>query len=250
MKNRGTDLGGRSLPHALRYSMRKPWKAAARLHATKITKENLSVFYKRLDDAPDTRRKNYNLSPILYCIWQINNAVGFCSNDILALSASRALRAEFLDELSKNPIFSPGAEGSRVLDGHFPYLEQTEQHIGELQCRKWVRVLGSGFEANVAIWTAIPRLGDITVYDALSLAMAKKEFAHNDLKSFRSTLLSISDCRPVMKSRKRCVIVTLESVYSMDGEICSLQASSFVVDEAHSSGVIGEKGRGLISDLD
>lgn len=235
----------------------------------------LPRFYKNLEEALDTRRKNHSLFPILQNIWQISNAVDFCSNDILALGSSGVLRTELLCKLSKNPNFSPGSGGSRVLDGNFPYLEQTEQQIAEFHGAETGLILGSGFEGNVAIWTAIPRLGDIIVYDALvhasthegmnqSLAMARKEFAHNDVHSFRSTLLSISDSQPLIKSGKRCIIVAVESVYSMDGDISPLQEFvdiareifpgdrgivQFVVDEAHSGGVIGENGRGLVSAL-
>ncbi|ORY58373.1 pyridoxal phosphate-dependent transferase [Pseudomassariella vexata] len=61
---------------------------------------------------------------------------------------------------------------------------------------------------------------------------------------------------------ERCVIISVETVYSMDGDICSLKEmveiaksffprgnAQFIVDEAHSTGVIGEKGRGLVSHL-
>lgn len=231
------------------------------------------VFIRNLEEALDLRRANYNLFITIANIWQISDAVDFCSNDILSLGSSGQLRDEMLSELSKYPTFSPGSGGSRVLDGNFSYLEDTEKEIAIFHGAQTGLILNSGFDANVAIWTAIPRLGDVIVYDALvhasthegmnqSLAIARKEFDHNDVASFRSTLLSLADSQPLIKQGKRCVIVAVESVYSMDGDICPLQelvdASKemfpegnvqFVVDEAHSTGIIGHQGRGLVSEL-
>ena len=95
-----------------------------------------------------------------------------------------------------------------------------------------------------------------------SLAMGRIEFQHNDVESFRSTLLSILDSQYLIKQGKRSVIIAVESVYSMDGDVCPLQElvdvtkeifprgnAQFVVDEAHSTGVIGSKGAGLVCEL-
>ena len=53
------------------------------------------------------------------------------------------------------------------MDGTYTYLEQVEQDIASFHGAETGLIVGSGFEANVAIWTAIPRPGDIVVYDAL-----------------------------------------------------------------------------------
>ena len=53
-------------------------------------------------------------------------------------------------------------------------------------------------------------------------------------------------------------LIVVESIYSMDGDICPINdlfqiAEEFdcmiLVDEAHSTGVLGERGEGLISSL-
>lgn len=219
------------------------------------------------------RRTNHTLFSIVQNTWQVGNAVDFCSNDILSLGSSGLLRLEFMQELTRYPEFLPGSGGSRLMDGNYTYLEQVEQEIANFHGAEMGLIVGSGFEANVAIWTAIPRPGDVIVYDALvhasthegmsqSLAMKREEFRHNDVESFRSTLLSILDSQPLIKQGKRSVIIAVESVYSMDGDICPLQElvdvareifpggnAQFVVDEAHSTGVIGPKGAGFVCEL-
>lgn len=234
-----------------------------------------NTFIRNLKDALDKRRSNQSLALTVPNTWQISDNVDFCSNDILSLGSSGRLREEFLKELARHPDFSPGSGGSRLLDGSYPYLQETEDLIARYHSAETRLLLNSGYDGNLAIWSAIPRLGDVIVYDALvhasthegirhSLAMDCKEFAHNDVDSFKSVLLSILDSQAPVRQKKRCVLVAVESVYSMDGDVCPLQdlidtayavfgeesgVVQFVVDEAHSTGIIGDKGRGLVSEL-
>jgi 8-amino-7-oxononanoate synthase len=131
----------------------------------------------------------------------------------------------------------------------------------------------NGGMANGAIFTAIPRPGDALVYDEFihasvhdgmmnSLALCKKSFRHNSVDSFRDTLVAVRDSQPPIRNGARCVIVAVEGVYSMEGDVCPLQElvdaakevfpdgnAQFVIDEAHSHAVLGPKGAGLVSAL-
>ncbi|KAJ4305132.1 hypothetical protein N0V90_000662 [Kalmusia sp. IMI 367209] len=251
----------------------------ARLRAQKPNvqaRKTTNTFIRNLEEALDVRRATQTLFPIIQNAWQADpTIVNFCSNDVLSIGASGALRNEFMSELAKQPDFSPGSGGSRVLDGNFPYLEETEQFIAGFHGAETGLIMQSGFDANVAIWTAIPRIGDVILYDELvhastheglsqSLAMARHEFAHNDIESFRSAILVILDKYPAVKSGRRCILVAVEGTYSVDGDMCPLQelvdvsrelfpenpsTVQFVIDEAHSTGVIGPMGKGLVNAL-
>jgi 8-amino-7-oxononanoate synthase len=73
---------------------------------------------------------------------------------------------------------------------------------------------------------------------------------------------SIKESSPLVKAGKRCVIIGVESYYSMDGDICPLRElidaakeifpqgnAQFIVDEAHSFGVLGpDGGLGFVKD--
>ncbi|KAF2117147.1 pyridoxal phosphate-dependent transferase [Lophiotrema nucula] len=86
---------------------------------------------------------------------------------------------------------------------------------------------------------------------------------HNDPESFRSVVLHIMETQTLVRQGKRSIIIAVESVYSMDGDVCPLEKLleiaediseiqgniQFVVDEAHSVGVIGAKGAGLVCHL-
>ncbi|KAI0459322.1 5-aminolevulinate synthase [Xylaria acuta] len=233
-----------------------------------------STFYRNLEEVLDVRRSSGSYYSIVQNAWQAGDAVDFCSGDILSLARSDARRAEFLAELARHPDFSTGSSGVRLMDGNYTYLEQVEQDIAAFHGAETGLIVGSAFEANVAVWTAVPRLGDVVVYDALvhasthegvkqSLAIEKFEFPHNDVEGFRRVLAEVFESQGLVRQGKRSVLVAVESIYSMDGDVCPLQDLvdvayevsgghgniQFVVDEAHSVGVVGPKGAGLVCEL-
>lgn len=247
------------------------WMKAQKLKAPAM--KNAPAFYRNLEEALDVRRRDHGLYTIKINIWKDSDAVDFSSNDTLSLGASGALRVEFMQELERHPNIPPGAGSSRVMDGNYEYLEMVENEIAQFHRAEAGLILGSGFEANLAIFAAIPRPGDAIVYDELvhasthdgmqhSQAVTRVPFRHNDVDSFRDVMISVCDSQPLIRQGKRCVIVAVESFYSMDGDICPLRElieaakeifpggnSQFLIDEAHSTGVIGPKGAGLVCEL-
>ncbi|KAI0470061.1 5-aminolevulinate synthase [Xylariaceae sp. FL0804] len=245
---------------------RRPQPESARTQQT---------FYRHLEETLDIRRGSSQYYSIVENAWQADDAVDFCSGDILGLGRSEQRRAEFLDELARHPNFSTGSSGVRLVKGIYTYLEQAGRDIAAFHGAECGLIVGSAYEANVAIWTAIPRAGDVAVYDSLvhartheglkqSFATDKFEFPHNDVEAFRGVLLDVLASQKLARQNKRSVLVAIESIHSMDGDICPLQVLidvadevsggqgniQFVVDEAHSIGVIGRKGAGLVCHLD
>ena len=85
--------------------------------------------------------------------------------------------------------------------------------------------------------------------------LEKISFKHNDLEELRN-LLCNSNKLGEGKDVEKLIIV--ESIYSMDGDICPIKdlldlAKEFnamvIIDEAHSTGIIGDRGEGLTSSL-
>ncbi|KAK6535747.1 hypothetical protein TWF694_002195 [Orbilia ellipsospora] len=236
--------------------------------------DQLPVFLRNIEETLNKRRSTESMYTILKNFRLSNNAVDFCSGDILSLNASGALRTRFLAELAKNPGFTPGSGGVRLMDGNYPYLEQAERDIAAFHGAEDCLIVSSAYEANVAIWSALPRPGDVLVYDTLvhasthegmkrSYKTSKVMFQHNNVQSFRSTLSKVFKEHLLVREGKRSVLVAVESIYSMDGDVCPLKELisvakefsrdkgnvQFVVDEAHSIGVIGPKGSGLVCQL-
>ncbi|KAL8700932.1 MAG: hypothetical protein Q9224_000734 [Gallowayella concinna] len=221
-----------------------------------------SVFYRNIEEELDLARQTGGGLPLHLP----SHTMDFSTCDVLGLGQTGALREEFLKELDANPGFPITAGGSRLCDGTNRYHDNLEREIAELVGVESALVVHSGYTANQAIWSTVPRSGDVLVYDELmhatalagmkvSLALEQKPFRHNDLDHFIEILEELKETSPLIKGGKRCVIIGVESYYSMDGDICPLREmieaakdifpngnAQFIVDEAHSFGCMGPNG--------
>ncbi|KAK4934463.1 hypothetical protein LTR66_015600 [Elasticomyces elasticus] len=190
------------------------------------------------------------------------NATDFSSNDFLSLSTNNEFRKDFLHEL-KAHVLPVGSTGSRLLDGNSKYAEQLEQTIADFHGSENALLVGSGFDANVSIFTCLPQPEDIIIYDELihasvhdgmraTRASTLLAFKHNCVTDFRKQLTS---CLPLVN--RQSVFVAVESVYSMDGDLAPMAEMvaimkelvpsgdcHLIVDEAHATGLYGHRGRG------
>ncbi|KAJ9240195.1 hypothetical protein DTO169E5_3983 [Paecilomyces variotii] len=235
--------------------------------------KDATVFYRNLEEALDVRRSTQSMNTRGQNTWKDGSAIDFCSNDLLSLGRTGELRTEFLSELAKYPDFALYSGGSRVLGGNYDYIEKVEQEIADFLGAETALMFDSGFNGNVAIYTSIPRPGDAIVYDELvhlsthtgmaaSLAATKVAFRHNDIDAFREAMISVMDSQPMIQDGSRSILVSVESVYSMDGDVCPLvemleiareicpkKNFAFITDEAHATGIVGPKGVGLVKHL-
>jgi 8-amino-7-oxononanoate synthase len=231
--------------------------------------KGVSVFYRNLEEELDVNRAQYVCSML-----HVPNATSdFASCDILSFGTSGALRKGFLEELANNPNFQLGSHGSRLVDGNSEYMEKLEQDVADYHGAEAALIVNSGGLANESIFETIPRPGDAIVYDELihasvheglkhSLCLCKKSFKHNNVDSFIDTLIEVRDSQTQIRNGKRSVLVSVEGFYSMDGDVCPLRELieaakeifpsgnvQFIIDEAHSSGIIGPNGGGLVNAL-
>ncbi|KAK5721541.1 hypothetical protein LTR15_006130 [Elasticomyces elasticus] len=194
-----------------------------------------------------------------------SNAVDFSSNDFLSLASNDELRQSFLEELARGPS-NTGSGGSRLLDGNSTYAEALEHQVAAFHNARTGLLCNSGFDANSGDVIVYDEAIHASVHDGMKLSRAGKcvSFAHNDVEALRTVLYDCVAADPAVKDGRRNVFVAVETVYSMDGDIAPLQAivnllndesvlpasnSYFIVDEAHSNGIYGAQGRGLVSEL-
>lgn len=202
------------------------------------------------------------------------SSIDFSSNDFLSLSTSPTLRSLFLAELHKHSTtFQLGSRGSRLLDGNSLYAESLERSIAAFHNAPTGILFNSGFDANAGFFACIPQSGDVIVYDEyihasvhegmrLSRAGACVPFAHNSLADFERVLRRQVERDELIQSGRRNVFVAVESVYSMDGDVAPIRGivevvermlprgnGHVVVDEAHSTGITGPGGRGVVCGL-
>lgn len=213
--------------------------------------------------------------------------IDFSSNDYLSLSSNPTIHSAYLEHLqraSEEGTFSLGSGGSRLLDGNKPATEALERDVASFHGAPAGLLFNSGFEANIGLFSCVPQHGDIVLYDELihasvhdgmRLGRAKRmpfrhnsvwcEASHNEkLQSLNETLSQIlrGEGGQEFRSGVSRVFIAVESVYSMDGDISPLRDivecvekalpnrnGCIIVDEAHSTGWMGKRGRGLVAHL-
>lgn len=173
------------------------------------------------------------------------NLYDFASNDYLGLAA------QHIDDKGMGLM---GATGSRLLTGDSKYFHELESFLADHFEGESALVLNSGYQANLAILSALPQRGDTIIYDELSHACIKDGIRLSLAKHFPFRHNNMKDLEYKLSTAEGNKFVVAEGVYSMDGDIADLQnilklctgyGASLILDEAHSGGVIGQGGKGL-----
>lgn len=149
------------------------------------------------------------------------------------------------------------ASGSRLLAGEKPIHKELEAAIAKWKNAEAAIVLVGGHSTNVTVVGNFCGKNDLILYDALShnsieqgcrLSEATaKPFPHNDLQTLEQ----------ILKTQRQYfekVLIVIEGVYSMDGDVSDVPGfvalkkkygCFLMVDEAHSSCVLGAHGGGV-----
>ena len=198
-----------------------------------------------------------------------DHLVDFFTNDYLSLSLSSDLRARFLSKLDQAPQIL-GSGGSRLLVNGHAHASLEARLAGFFRAPAAL-LFNSGFDANVGFFSSVPQTGDVIVYDEhihasvhdgmrASRVEARVSFSHNSVDALRRTLLGLFSSHPGLETGETSIFVAVEALYSMDGtiaplvqivetieELFPLGNAYLTVDEAHSTGVYGPQGRGLVA---
>lgn len=181
------------------------------------------------------------------------------SNDYMGLGARCD---EFQKEFnSRYEDASKTSSASRLLQRDQNLHSQLEERLDSLYGKRTL-LMNSGYHANVGALSALSIPGTLIVSDKLIHASMidgirlghgdTARFAHNDMAMLRKILEKKA-------SQYKSIIIAVESVYSMDGDLAPLNdiieiKKEFAnvmlyVDEAHAFGVFGERGLGLAEEL-
>lgn len=182
------------------------------------------------------------------------NKVDFCSNDYLGIVRNKIIEKYISHDLSH------GSTGSRLLSGNYKLIEETEKKIADFHQADAGLIFNSGYDANTGLLSSVPQKNDAIIYDKLCHASLRDgirlsfansfSFYHNDLNDLEKKLSAAEN------NDQRFVVT--ESVFSMDGDfapltemiyLCEKYNALLIVDEAHATGVVGEKGEGLVQQL-
>jgi 8-amino-7-oxononanoate synthase len=180
------------------------------------------------------------------------NVLDFASNDYLGLAHNKILHEQTSKELSKLP--SNSSKASLLVNGYHQIHKDFEDDLCKANNFESCIVLGSGFNANIALIESLVRKGDELFIDefyhasgVLASQINNKKvsfFKHNNMQELEQL---------VKNSNAKRKIIAVEGIYSMDGDIVKKEVfeiadkykALLIVDEAHSSGVIGENLMGV-----
>jgi 8-amino-7-oxononanoate synthase len=182
--------------------------------------------------------------------------VNFSSNDYLGLAGSPTVRAAAAAALEVHGV---GTGASRLVVGDTAAHHRLEARLAAFEQAEAALVFNSGYAANVGTLQALVGPEDAVFSDALNhaslidgcrLSRARTVvYPHADVEALARALATTP-------ARRRLVVT--DSVFSMDGdlaplaelvEVCRAHGAALLVDEAHATGVLGERGAGLCEAL-
>ena len=177
----------------------------------------------------------------------------FADNDYLGLAEDPRLKTAAQEAIAR---YGAGAGAARLITGTLPPHVALERHLARFKGTEDALVWSTGYMANVGTISALVRQGDAVFSDELNHAsivdgcrLSKADifvYRHNDMDDLAAKIAAVGP-------RRRRLAVA-DAVFSMDGdlldlprflELCRANGILSMIDEAHSTGVMGATGRGL-----
>src|SRR6202522_646415 len=193
------------------------------------------------------------------CTFDGKKVINLASNNYLGLTTHPKLREAALDATRK---YGVGSGAVRTIAGTMKIHMELEEKIARFKNVEACVVFQSGFTANAGTVSSIlgkedfilsDELNHASIIDGARLSRAKiKVFRHKDVAHCEELLQEI-------KNEPGHKLVITDGVFSMDGdigpvdklaELAEKYGAIMMVDDAHSSGVLGRNGRGSIDHFD
>jgi len=179
----------------------------------------------------------------------------FGSNSYLGLTNHPKIK-----EASKKAIdkYGTGCAGSRFLNGTLDIHIELEKRLANYVGKEAAVLFSTGFQVNLGVLSCITGRNDYLIldeYDHASLIDGSRlsfsrviKYAHNDMADLKRKLSILPE--------DAVKVIAVDGIFSMEGDIVKLPeivqlanqfGANIMVDDAHSLGVIGEKGAGTSS---
>lgn len=163
-----------------------------------------------------------------------------------------------INEAAKKAVdqYGTGTNGVRSLAGTLALHTELEETIANFKHTESAITYSSGYATNLTVVSTLMGRGDYVLSDKLNHASIVdgclmsgaefRRFKHNDMEHLETMLQNVPD--------GAAKLVIADSVFSMDGDIidlpkmvalCKKYNAWLMIDEAHSVGVLGEKGTGI-----
>lgn len=178
-----------------------------------------------------------------------NSYLGLHVHPLVVEATSRALNE-----------FGYGTPSAQLLSGTSRHLRELEEAISHFHGRDDTIVFSSGYAANIGTITALVGRNDVgiadqyshsSIHDACAWANPKqlRTFPHRDYAALDAVLERMVVAKPECGR-----LVVSDGVFSMHGSVADLaelrrvadkHRATLMIDEAHSTGVLGETGKGI-----
>ena len=207
--------------------------------------------------APKLRVLEGEQKPV--CVFDGREVINLASNNYLGLTSHKALRKAALEAVRKLGV---GAGAVRTIAGTMKLHMDLEEQIAKFKHTEACVVFQSGFTANAGTVSAVLGKDDLIISDELNHAsiIDGARLSKATIKVFKHK--DIADCERILQEHgafpgKKLIIS--DGVFSMDGDVAPLPALCdlaekygciMMVDDAHSSGVLGRSGRGTVDHFD
>lgn len=185
--------------------------------------------------------------------------LNFSSNDYLGLANDDRVKRAFIEGIEK---WGAGSSSSHLICGHTAAHHELEAALADFTGRPRSLLFASGYAANVGTINALVGKGDAVFEDRLNHASLLdgglisgarfRRYRHRDPLDLEHKL---SHGGAGGRTDEQRTLIITDGTFSMDGSVCDIPAmikvaqnngAWLMVDEAHSFGVIGDQGRGLV----
>lgn len=186
-----------------------------------------------------------------------HEVITLSSNNYLGLTVHPKLREAAIEAIKK---YGVGSGSVRTIAGTMSLHVELEEKLARFKHTEASLTFQSGYTTNLGVISALLQEGDLIISDELNHASIidgirlnrtpRKIYPHKDMAGLRRVL---EEAKSVEANK---VMVVTDGVFSMDGDIAPLpeivdlaeEYGAFVmVDDAHSSGVLGKNGRGSVN---
>jgi len=159
--------------------------------------------------------------------------------------------------------YGVGSGAVRPISGTMDLHVECEEKIAKFKKTESALLFQSGYTANVGVVSTLTVAGDHIVSDELNHASiidgarlskaTRAVYKHKDYNHLEELLKEARGPKGITGK----ILVVTDGVFSMDGDVADLKACAdacekydaiTMVDDAHATGVLGEKGRGTVDD--